>query len=124
MYKILLAEDEELERRFLHHLVEIAGLPLVVVGEATNGREAVELAELLQPEIILMDIKMPGIDGLAATRTIKEKKPAVEVIIITAYGEFSYSQQPSGSFKPGLFKPPVQTVHGPELYRLPYRGLA
>ncbi|MDQ0285808.1 YesN/AraC family two-component response regulator [Desulfofundulus luciae] len=93
MYKILLAEDEELERRFLRHLVENAGLPLVVAGEATNGREAVELAELLQPEIIFMDIKMPGTDGLAATRTIKEKNPALEVIIITAHGEFSYSQQ-------------------------------
>ncbi|MGB9802782.1 response regulator transcription factor [Desulfofundulus sp.] len=93
MYKILLAEDEELERRFLRHLLENTGLPLYVVGEATNGREAVELAELLQPEIILMDIKMPGMDGLAATRKIKEKNPAVEVIIITAHGEFSYSQQ-------------------------------
>lgn len=93
VYKILLAEDEELERAFLRHLVENTGLPVTVVGEAANGREAVKLAEITQPEIILMDIKMPGMDGLTATRLIKEKNPTVEVIIITAYGEFSYSQQ-------------------------------
>lgn len=93
MYSILIAEDEELERRFLRHLVESTGGPYTIAGEAATGREAVELAGTLQPDIIFMDIKMPGMDGLSATRLIKEKNPAVEVIIITAYGEFSYSQQ-------------------------------
>lgn len=93
MYSILLVEDEELERKFLRHLVENCGRPVRVAGEAATGREAVELAGLLQPDIILMDIRMPGMDGLEATGLIKAKNHAVEVIILTAHGRFSYSQQ-------------------------------
>jgi len=92
LYNVLLAEDEELERRFLRHLLETCGRPVRMAGEAKNGREAVEMAAAVRPDIILMDIRMPGLDGLEATRLIKARHPAVEVIILTAHGNFSYSQ--------------------------------
>lgn len=93
MYKILIVEDEALERQVLRYLLENSTLPVKVAGEASNGKEAVTLAGDLKPDIVLMDIKMPVMDGLQVTNIIKEKNPEIEVIIITAYGKFSYSQQ-------------------------------
>lgn len=93
MYKTLIVEDEALERQVLRYLLEESDLPVTVVGEASNGKEAVILADTLRPDIVLMDIKMPVMDGLQVTQEIKEKKPDTEVIIITAYGKFSYSQK-------------------------------
>lgn len=93
MYRILIVEDEALERQVLRYLLEKSNLPVAVVGEASNGKEAVALAGSLKPDIVLMDIKMPAMDGLQVTKAIKEKDPDIEVIIVTAYGKFSYSHQ-------------------------------
>ena len=93
MYKVLICEDEALERQVLRYMLANSKLPVEVAGEAANGLDAVKLSLALLPDIILMDIKMPGMDGLSAAKAIKEKNQAVEIVIITAYGKFSYSQQ-------------------------------
>ena len=80
--KILIADDHALFRDSLRSLIEAHGLE--VVGEAKNGREACELARRLQPDVVLMDLSMPEVDGLAATRLISAELPAVKVVVLTA----------------------------------------
>ena len=83
--KILIADDHALFRDSLRSLLEAHGLE--VLGEAKNGREAVELARQLKPEVVLMDLSMPEMDGLAATRLISADQPEVKVVVLTASDE-------------------------------------
>ena len=59
-----------------------------VVGEAANGREAVRLVEECGPDVVVMDARMPGMDGLEATRLIKDRLPEVKVVALTLYGSY------------------------------------
>jgi DNA-binding NarL/FixJ family response regulator len=83
--KILIADDHALFRDSLRSLIEAHGIE--VVGEAKNGREAFELARRLQPDVVLMDLSMPEVDGLAATRLIGAELPGVKVVVLTASEE-------------------------------------
>jgi DNA-binding NarL/FixJ family response regulator len=80
--RILIADDHPLFRDGLRSLLRAQGHE--VVGEAHNGREAVELARQLRPEFVLMDVSMPELDGVAATRLIAVEMPEVKVVILTA----------------------------------------
>lgn len=80
--KILIADDHALFRDSLRSLIESHGNE--VVGEARNGREAIELAKRLKPEVVLMDLAMPELDGLAATKVLTAEVPEVKVLILTA----------------------------------------
>jgi DNA-binding NarL/FixJ family response regulator len=82
---ILIADDHALFRDSLRSLLEAHGL--TVVGEARNGREAVELARQLKPDVLLMDLTMPEMDGLAATKLISAELPGVKVVVLTASDE-------------------------------------
>ncbi|HEV2846440.1 MAG TPA: response regulator transcription factor, partial [Thermoanaerobaculia bacterium] len=83
--KILIADDHALFRDSLRSLLEARGLE--VIGEARNGREAVELTARLKPEVVLMDLSMPEMDGIAATRLISADQPEIKVVILTASDE-------------------------------------
>jgi DNA-binding NarL/FixJ family response regulator len=83
--RILIADDHALFRDSLRSLIEAHGLE--VVGEARDGKEAFELARRLAPDVVLMDLAMPGLDGLAATRLISAELPAVKVVVLTATDE-------------------------------------
>src|SRR5437763_4759282 len=80
--RVVIADDHTLVRRGLRNLLEAHGI--AVVGEAQDGREAVERARAQQPDIVLMDLRMPGMNGLAATRLISAQLPAVKVVVLTA----------------------------------------
>jgi DNA-binding NarL/FixJ family response regulator len=80
--RILIADDHTLFRQSLGSLLASRGLE--IVGEAREGHEAVELARSLRPDVVLMDLAMPGLDGLAATRLISAEMPEVKVVILTA----------------------------------------
>ncbi|WP_090799007.1 response regulator transcription factor [Paenibacillus sp. GP183] len=82
--KIIIADDHPLFRGGVRNLLRTTE-DLEVVGEASSGDEALELAEQCQPDLILMDIRMPGLNGIEATRLIKEKHPHIEVLILTMF---------------------------------------
>lgn len=79
--KILLVDDHPLFLDGLRNLLAIRGLE--VVGTAHDGLEALEKARALKPEVILMDIQMPHLDGLAATRLVKAELPDVKIVMLT-----------------------------------------
>lgn len=87
--RVLIADDHTIVRSGLHLLLESES-DLEVVGEATDGLEALELAEQLQPDIVIMDIGMPELNGIEATREIKAKHPDVEVLILTMHRSDEY----------------------------------
>jgi len=83
--RILIADDHALFRDGLRSLLMAQGHE--VIGEAKNGREAVELARELKPDLLLMDVQMPELDGIAATRIISAEMPDLKVVILTASEE-------------------------------------
>ncbi len=80
--RVLIVDDHALFRDGLRSLLEARGID--VVGEAANGREGLELARALQPDIVLMDLTMPEVDGLTATRILATELPEVKVVVLTA----------------------------------------
>ena len=83
--RVLIADDHALFRDGLRSLLEARGIE--VVAEARNGREAVEFARLHRPDIVLMDLSMPELNGLGATRLITAESPAISVVVLTASEE-------------------------------------
>jgi len=89
MIKILLVDDQQLVRQGIHFLLE-SEKDLHVVGHATNGLEAVEESKRLLPDVILMDIRMPEMDGVQATQAILETQPNIGIIILTTFDDDEY----------------------------------
>jgi len=81
--RILIADDHKVVRQGLRMFLQVDP-ELVVVGEAADGAEAVRLSELLRPDIVLMDLLMPVMDGIAATAAIRREMPEVEVLALTS----------------------------------------
>jgi DNA-binding NarL/FixJ family response regulator len=84
--KVLIVDDHQVVREGLRRILE-ADEEVDVIGEARNGEEAVVKATSLVPDVIIMDLKMPGMDGIMATHEIKEKNPNINVLVLTLYAE-------------------------------------
>jgi DNA-binding NarL/FixJ family response regulator len=84
--KLLVAEDEPVARQALARLFDLE-TDIEVVGEAENGEVAVELARRAMPDVILMDIRMPKMDGIKATQIIKQEMPNIAIVILTIYND-------------------------------------
>ncbi|WP_163183241.1 response regulator [Neobacillus sedimentimangrovi] len=93
MLKILIVDDEVLERKALSKIISNSKKDVMVIGEAPNGRIAIEMADQYRPDIIFMDIKMPGIDGVQAVKEIKKFAPDIRFIMVSAFNTFEYAKE-------------------------------
>ena len=90
--RLLIVDDHDLVRESTQVMLE--GEPdLEVVGEAVNGRHALELCRQLRPDVVLMDVRMPEMDGLTATRAIKEEMPSISVLMVSAFDSEDYRRE-------------------------------
>jgi len=91
MYKLLIADDEELEREALHLFVTQSGIAVIPAAECASGTELIKECAEIQPDIIILDINMPGLNGLEALKKIRQADCKALVIISSAYDQFDYA---------------------------------
>ncbi|EHS59868.1 response regulator transcription factor [Paenibacillus sp. Aloe-11] len=107
---ILIVDDEILVRQGIKHHLSWEKYGFRIVGEASNGKEALALIETLRPHIVITDIVMPIMDGEELTRIVKQNYPEIEVIVLSSYGEFNYVRS---TFQQGvadyILKPKLDT---------------
>ncbi len=89
MIKVIIADDQELIRQSLSFVLD-AQEDITMVGTASNGRETIELVRNKRPDVVLMDIRMPEVDGVECTRLIKSAYPQIKVIILTTFDDDEY----------------------------------
>lgn len=90
--RVLLVDDEALIRQGLNVLISVDPR-ILVVGEAADGMQAIQAVRELEPDIVLMDIRMPVMDGREATRVIKTEYPAIQVLILTTFSDMEHISQ-------------------------------
>src|SRR5262245_48229464 len=84
--RLLIVDDHAIVRQGLRAIIRVTA-DLELVGEAENGRTAVDLAATLQPDVVLMDLVMPELDGVTAIALIKRNQPAIRIIALTTFAE-------------------------------------
>ncbi|MGN0157973.1 MAG: response regulator [Brotaphodocola sp.] len=93
MKKVLVVDDEVLSCAMIREIVEDRFPQVGVVAEAGNGRKAIEKALQIRPDVVIMDIEMPIMNGIEAAKKIREEMPDCAVVFLTAYAEFEYARQ-------------------------------
>lgn len=91
--RILIADDQELFALGLRVVIETSAPSMEVVGVARNGRVALEMVESMHPDIVLMDVRMPEMDGVEATRILRERYPDLRILILTTFDDDEYVQR-------------------------------
>ena len=91
-YTVLVVDDEQNQRRALIQKVDWEAAGFTVIGEAENGVEAIEIVEILEPDLIFTDIKMPMISGLELAAKVREISPITQIVILSGYDNFEYAQ--------------------------------
>lgn len=120
--RLLIADDQALVRGALGALLDLEP-DLAVVGMAADGAEAVRLAEDLRPDVCLMDIQMPGMDGVEATRRIREASPATRVLVVTTFARPGYLRSALDSGASGFIVKDTPAEQLAEAVRRVHSGL-
>jgi len=106
-YRILIVDDVAETRENVRKLLQFE-TDVDVVGVARTGREAIEISQEVEPDVILMDINMPDMDGIAATEAIRQKRPFVQVVILSVQGDQNYMRRAMlAGARDFLTKPPM-----------------
>ena len=92
MKKIVFVDDEQDIRQSISQLIDWQAFGFELVGEASNGQEALSLIEMTHPDVVLTDIRMPIMDGLALGHAIREFDPTIKIILLSGYDNFQYAQ--------------------------------
>lgn len=92
MIRVLLVDDQDIFRQGLAALLSVRQ-DIAVVGEASNGQEAIALTVELQPDVVLMDVRMPDCDGVTATREIHQRYPWIQIVVLTTFDDDEYIWQ-------------------------------
>ncbi|MGV8145748.1 MAG: response regulator [Alkaliphilus sp.] len=93
MYRLMIVDDEQIVQEGIKITIEDSFSDIDIVGMASTGREAIEMSQNVVSDIILMDIKMPGINGIEAIAAIKKRHASTKFIIVSAYEQFDYAKQ-------------------------------
>lgn len=93
MYKVCFVDDEVINHKLLENLVDWQALGFVIAGTATDGVEALELAQQVHPDLMFLDIKMPRMDGMECIRRLREIDTGMQIVLVTAFSEFEYAQK-------------------------------
>ncbi len=93
MYKLLIVDDESIEREAIRYIVSKSDLAIDTVEEAKDGYHALSQAADVDPDIVLLDIRMPGLDGLEVGRILRKQKPTIKIIYMTAFDSFDYAKE-------------------------------
>ena len=119
--KVLIADDHETLREGLSILLEFE-TDMEVVGMACDGQEAVDLAKQLQPDVVVMDISMPNLNGLEATRQIRAALPDTNILIVSAEGDDTGVEQALGCGALGFICKHTSLMNVPHALREIHRG--
>lgn len=112
LYRVLLVDDEEDIRVGISRKMDWEQLGFSLVGQAENGQEALELADLLRPDVILTDIKMPFMDGLELCGILTKRLPAARFVIFSGFDDFEYAKQ---AIRMNVFEYILKPINAPEL---------
>ncbi|CAM4218056.1 two-component system response regulator YesN [Paenibacillus endophyticus] len=91
--RTIIIDDEPIIRQGIVHKMKRTGLPVTIVGEASDGIAGLELVRSVRPQVVITDIQMPGMNGLAFIREVKEIWPETEFIVVSGYDDFDYAKQ-------------------------------
>jgi len=92
MIKLMIVDDESIIRKGIRTSIDWSTLNVEIVGEARNGKQALELVQQLKPDIVLTDIRMPHMDGLEFAQQLKQQFPNINIIILSGYDDFNYAR--------------------------------
>lgn len=121
MIRVLLVDDQGIIREGLRSLLE-AKPDLEIVGEAENGKLAVELALKLKPDVVLMDVRMPIMDGVAAMRSLAEQQSEIKVLVLTTFDDDEYITQAMQSGAKGYLLKDTPSNELAQAIRAVYQG--
>lgn len=114
MLKVLVIDDEKLVRQMIMRCIDWESIGFQIAGEASSARMGLKMVDELHPDLVCMDVRMPGTDGLSCSRQILERYPDMKILILSGHGEFEYASE---GIRIGVFDYLLKPINAQELYQ-------